>query len=665
MSILMAMTCQTLAVKMHCAWVGSAGEVTVCWDKNGTAPGSFRSWYLYHSTTANGPYTAIDSVFLYTDSSRTHLLANAANTNAYYYVAFKSNNGSPDLLSDTIRAIGLNINNPGNGYANLSWNPTRTPLVSTNYPYYYIYREYPPGFFTLLDSVDARVSPVPMTYTDLISVCDDTIKYKIEVKDSSGCKSISPLKGDRFRDFQVPTIPVLDSVSVDLFGNATISWQVSTSPDTRSYIILQNPGPVAIDTVVGHFTTLYVSSVAANTSSQSFLIIAVDSCNNPSAPSDFHSTIFLSTSFDKCLQSVDLTWTPYGFWGGSPTYRVFVSINGGAEQLIGSTTQTSFTDTNLISGSNFCYRIQAVETAGNRTSTSNRACLTPSFPPPPLFSYLRKVTVTGPDEVRIEAYVDPAANVRGYQLLRSEVPLGPFSVVATQLLSGVSNISFVDQVATDKGPYYYAISTLDSCGRPVLSSQISHTILLEGQALPDYTNAMSWTDYATWPNGVDRFNIYRSTNGVLSPLPAFTFTAQTFSFTEAILNDFYSNGEFCYVVEAIEQQGNPNFFVDSSRSNEICLKQEPIIFIPNAFHPGGIFNENFYPSNAFVSVKEYSLDIYNRWGENIFHTNDPREGWSGTSNGTYAPEGVYVYRLRAKNPDGSDVERVGSLTLIR
>ncbi len=665
LSLLIIQSFDSHAIFTHCAWVGNAGDVTVCWDKTGTGAGNFRTWYIYHSTSPLGPFTAIDSVFLYADTIETHTAANAANNNAYYFIVFKSNNGSPDIYSDTIRAIGLNINNPGNGYANLSWNPIHNPPSSSTLPYYYIYREYPPGFFTLLDSVDSRIAPIPMSFTDTISICDDTIKYRIEVKDSSGCKSISPIKGDRFRDFQVPTQPILDSVSVDQFGNATVSWLVSSSADTRSYIILQNPGAIPIDTVYGHFTTLYNSSVSATTGFQTFFILAVDSCNNPSQPSTFHSTIFLNVSFNKCLQASELSWSPYGFWGSAPSYNIFVSINGSAETLIGSTTQTNFTDTNLVSGSSFCYRVQAVEPVNARTSTSNKVCLSPVFSPPPAFSYLRKVTVVETDRVLIEAYVDPLSNVKGYELLRGNSPLGPFGVVATQIVTGVSSVVFYDGVNTSAGPYYYVVSTLDSCGRSVLASQVSQTILLNGEANPDYTNSMTWTNYANWPTGVDRFNIYRSTNGVLSSLPIMTLTNADFTFSETILNNFFSEGEFCYVVEAVEASGNPQFFIDSSRSNEICLQHIPIIFVPNAFHPGGYFNENFYPSNSFVSSKEYSLDIFNRWGSSVFHTNDPRVGWSGTSNGVVAPEGVYVYRLRAKNPDGTDIEKVGAVTLIR
>jgi len=515
--------------------------------------------------------------------------------------------------------------------------------------------------------VDARTAPVPMNFSDLIAkpICDDTIEYIIQVRDSSGCVSQSAIKKNRFIDLYVPAIPVIDSVSVDIFGNAIVSWQVSATADTRSYIILQNPGPVPIDTVQGQNSTTFNTMLSAQNASLSFVIIAVDSCNNPSSYSDFHSTIYLRSSFDLCTQSSTLTWTPYSFWGAAPTYEIHESINGGAEVLIGTTNQTIFIDSTLVSGANHCYRVRAVESGGIRTTTSNNTCVVPNFPPPPAFSYIRKVTVTGIDEVTIVAEVDPGPTIKGYDLYRSTNAAGPFSVVSSIYLTGVSSITFKDAVPTDQGPYYYYISTIDSCGFTALNSQVSNSILLTGDAYADFTNFIEWNSYNQWPAGVDHYNIYLSLNGNFNPVPIATISSLQFSYIDSVLDSYYSDGEFCYMIEAVESAGNPAFFLDSSRSNEVCLKQQPVIFIPNAFHPGGVFNEVFYPSNAFVSSTEYTFDIYNRWGENIFHTTDPLAGWDGFTNGLAAPEAVYIYRLRAKDPDGGDVEKVGSVTLIR
>jgi gliding motility-associated-like protein len=375
----------------------------------------------------------------------------------------------------------------------------------------------------------------------------------------------------------------------------------------------------------------------------------------------------LSESFDICSKSVSLSWNGYVYWPVSPAYEILRSVNGGAEVLIGTSNTTSFTDTSLINGSNLCYRVRAIDQSSvtRRTSTSNMVCMVPAFPPPPAFSYIRKVTVTSSSNVFIEAFVDPFAIVSGYQLLRSNSAFGPFTKISTVIASGVSTVTFNDAVDAANGPFYYKVQTIDSCGIISKDSQISHTILLNGNANSDYSNSLQWKHYGDWLGNVDHYNIYRRLNGVLSPLPLASFFPGDSTYLDEVLNEYSSDGNFCYVVEAIEGGSNPYFFLDSSRSNEVCLVQEPIVFMPNAFHPGGGLNDIYYPSNAFVGAEEYTFRVFNRWGELIFESTNPSEGWDGSSHGISAPEAVYVYLLRARRPDGTFIEKKGSLTLIR
>jgi gliding motility-associated-like protein len=223
----------------------------------------------------------------------------------------------------------------------------------------------------------------------------------------------------------------------------------------------------------------------------------------------------------------------------------------------------------------------------------------------------------------------------------------------------------MDYPNTDFGPYYYKILTLDSCGNEVLESQISRTILLTGSSSGDYVNNLEWTEYFQWLGGNGTINSYLTVNDITSPIPIATFSPGDTTFSQSVLDNFYSDGNFCYTIEYIEAAGNPYFYQDSSRSNTVCIVQQPIIFIPSAFHPGGFLNDIFYPSNAFVSSKNYSLLIFNRWGEKIFETNDPKVGWDGTTNGKAAPEAVYIYLLKTTQPDGTEIRKKGSVTLIR
>ena len=59
------------------------------------------------------------------------------------------------------------------------------------------------------------------------------------------------------------------------------------------------------------------------------------------------------------------------------------------------------------------------------------------------------------------------------------------------------------------------------------------------------------------------------------------------------------------------------------------------------------------------------LMVYNRYGEKVFETNDPNEGWDGTYKGQPVEEGVYMYYFTAKLTNGVFVKRTGSVHLVR
>jgi gliding motility-associated-like protein len=66
------------------------------------------------------------------------------------------------------------------------------------------------------------------------------------------------------------------------------------------------------------------------------------------------------------------------------------------------------------------------------------------------------------------------------------------------------------------------------------------------------------------------------------------------------------------------------------------------LLIPTAFSPNGDgINDKFRVLNK--DVVKFNLQIYNRWGEKVYETNDPLDGWDGTYKGTKQPLGVYTW----------------------
>lgn len=76
----------------------------------------------------------------------------------------------------------------------------------------------------------------------------------------------------------------------------------------------------------------------------------------------------------------------------------------------------------------------------------------------------------------------------------------------------------------------------------------------------------------------------------------------------------------------------------------IQVFKEFYIYIPNAFIPDGDrFNEVF--SGSFIGVKEIKIEIYNRWGQEVFSSTDINFEWDGTYKGSRVQNGTYVWKL--------------------
>nr|MDQ3189964.1 gliding motility-associated C-terminal domain-containing protein [Bacteroidota bacterium] len=86
------------------------------------------------------------------------------------------------------------------------------------------------------------------------------------------------------------------------------------------------------------------------------------------------------------------------------------------------------------------------------------------------------------------------------------------------------------------------------------------------------------------------------------------------------------------------------------------------LFIPNAFSPNGDGDHDMWVIENMDSYTNVKVEVYNRWGNIVFSSNDYANDWDGKRNGNELPGGVYFYSLDFNN---GQKPKTGSLTLIR
>ncbi len=92
------------------------------------------------------------------------------------------------------------------------------------------------------------------------------------------------------------------------------------------------------------------------------------------------------------------------------------------------------------------------------------------------------------------------------------------------------------------------------------------------------------------------------------------------------------------------------------------------IYMPNIFSPDSENlnrkNHTYGPNN--IGLVNMEFRIFNRWGQQVFHSTSPDNRWTGEYNGKPQPPGVYVWKIKARCPDNNSViEKVGNVTLVR
>ncbi len=474
-----------------------------------------------------------------------------------------------------------------------------------------------------------------------------------------------------------PTFVTVDPLS--LRNHVEVNWNASTIPNFGNYEIFRNN--VQIATINNSTTTTFQDQIDVITAaaSQQYTMRMTDHCGQRSPFDTTHATIHLTTSMiaNNGFATNTLRFNAYQGWGLQSqiqAYEVYRKTgNLGQFSLVGKVTPQNgnsfyaYSDSGLCSNTYFYY-VKAIHIhdsifSSGYYSFSNYDSITTYFNPMVSPLEINFVTVDAENKISIQWTPSPLASgvLKNYILER----IDPAISTPVMIYRGTST-SFSDvNVDASSKIYKYVVRYEDQCGNLSNPSDTSVNILASSSAVQignynAYDMKVDWTPYATWKNGVIRYDVeVKYPNGwkTIGSVPSSQYT-----FTDVNVPRNEIEGAYSYRIKAIENSGS----YDSSYSNITNVHYPSQVFVPTAFSPNndGVNDVHFV---HYVAIKSAEFLIFNRWGECIFKANDVQTGWNGKLNNTGEPcqNGMYIYTLNAKGKDNRNYQQKGIITLLK
>jgi len=643
-------------------------------------PGTFFTNHIYASVGGASFAEIVQSTNL--SESFLFPVANALTNSCCIYIQTEDNVGGLPTFSNsetfcsTFLTANASVSPPG--FVELQWNSPSSNTAWLAAANAEVWIEFPAGVWNKVATLPGAAS----SFNYEVTVCGEQLNFQIRYSGLPNCDFASNVAGGIFNDQTAPAIPTITSVTVNPSnGLAELNWNVNSSGDTDGYIVYACNGSTVnlIDTVFGINNTLFSDLLSSPSSGpECYLLSAIDTCYSGVPPSPNTSptgsvcncTIFLSpAAYTLCDTSIDFSWSAYSGWSSSVDYYVLVhSLDGinftPVDTVNGSTLEGIHEFTSISSGIHY-YGVVAYSISG-ATSTSNIQSISITYPSPPSINYITSVSVNSSKEIDITVRSELTLVPHKYILQRKNL-YAPYNwEYHMDITQSATNIVFTDTYVNSNDVIYdYRVIVQNPCGYYLDTTNVGRNIRLRGENKSEFLlNNINWSVYEDWENGVMEYLVLRSIDGA-AETQASSASGPNLAFSDDLEPFLSSKGLFCYRIEAnsepISYFPNETFI---SYSNEKCLDQEPLIWIPNAIMIEGE-NNLFFPVISFADTSNYTLNIFSRWGDYVFETDKLSDKWDGQMNGDYVHENAYVYYITVKDGRGVLRERRGLITVLK
>ena len=530
------------------------------------------------------------------------------------------------------------------------------------------------------------------SYTDNPGPCVQALVYRVRQMASNG----EDEHVSNVANLVVGTVggetPVVSHVDV-ANGLAHVHWDFEPAEETLGYMIykcLGNGSGAIVGTIDDPDASDFVvpTSLAA-TEQESYQVAAYDCVDddgmpNPSGAGDCVRTVFLEANQVPCTDRALLAWGyPVGIAGDVDQFIPQVREGGGnwvSLDTLSGTVQTTVHEGAALDVT-VEYRVLAVG-GESQTATSNLVEVSFEYPDAPEAPVMKRVSVLDKASVELVLATDPLAQeVAIYEFQRwNEVDSTWIPLTPKYPSSLGFPVNHTDQgLNTDEFQYRYRAVAYNGCEAVVGESQEAETILLRAfrSTTPGmYENSLVWTPYDGFNNGLDRYEVLRKETtdaGVLGQ-PLATVLAIQETHEDEVGDEFDSPGTFCYQVLALEVPDS-NETLQGSASNWVCLTEDPIVWIPNAFTPNQDQTNDWFPwppgqaQVGFLGEPQgdnpnFKMDIVSRWGTSVFSSQSIDDPWNGRVDGRMVEQGLYIAHIQYLDGAGSWRSQTVPLTVL-
>ena len=469
--------------------------------------------------------------------------------------------------------------------------------------------------------------------------CSDSLTESLEI-----------YPADSIDNPQINYVSFIDNYRVE------INYEQSQYEKFGSYIIERSGTINQIVNDVAYTSIIDDLGGEPNTTS-CYTLKVRDYCDLEGLYSSPHCFITLAASSVNAYENI-LSWTHYQGWPSVLEYAIYREDENGVFVRIATVNGdvTTYVDAGLCD-IEYRYYVEAQHPSESWTSKSYWVAQRPLYLANTETSSIKNVTVSDVNQITI-TWNSSTYNRFGSYVLRK------YQDDESLLLSEIelTDTFYIDNsVLTSEHSYIYRVTEKDICGVENSSDREGKSILLKGRYKDG--SRLSWTPYVNWLTGVKFYKIeilkpqgfeYLVTNG-----------EQDRDYTDTRFHkDIF--GEYCYRVYGFNEEG------DTSYSNTVCVFGDPEAVIPSAFSPNGDgLNDVFRPIGKFLmdgiieGEGSFSFNVYNRWGEIVFSTNNLYQGWDGMYRGEPCQQGAYIFTFTVQGITKKIIHHSGTVTLVR